>query len=181
MMNMAGITTLGLRRNTVQIVEHELEWAAAFALEASRISSLVGNDIVDVQHVGSTAIAGLPAKPILDIAVAIRAREALPALTEHLRQQGYIDRGDAGAEGGYLLVKESEPGVRTVHVHIVEAADDQWRNYIEFRESLRSNPNLCRRYTELKRRLAERCRDDRKSYTEGKAAFIRAVLSRRHE
>jgi GrpB-like predicted nucleotidyltransferase (UPF0157 family) len=71
----------------------------------------VGDIVVDVQHVGSTAIAGVPAKPILDIAMAVTARGAIPTVVARLCRQGYIDRGDA--DGGYLLVKEPEPDIRT--------------------------------------------------------------------
>jgi len=152
----SDVSDLGLRRSAVRIVDHRPEWTATFHLEASTIWSCVGDIVVDVQHIGSTAIADVPAKPILDIAIAVRTREAIPTAVERLRQRGYIDRGDAGSEGGYLLVKESEPAVRTIHLHIVEAADSQWQNYIRLREILRHNPDIRRRYAELKGTLADR-------------------------
>jgi GrpB-like predicted nucleotidyltransferase (UPF0157 family) len=112
----------------------------------------------DVQHIGSTAIADLPAKPVLDIAIAIRTRDVIPTVVDRLQQRGYIDREDAGSEGGYLLVKESEPDVRTIHLHVAEATDGQWQNCITCREILRHNPDIRRRYAELKQALADRCR-----------------------
>jgi GrpB-like predicted nucleotidyltransferase (UPF0157 family) len=171
-------TMLGLRRNTVQIVEHRSEWRSAFETEAAELLACVGDIVVDVQHIGSTAIAGVPAKPILDVAIAVAAREAIPTVVERICQRGYIDRGDAGSDGGYLLVKESEPDIRTVHLHIVEVTDSQWVDYLKFRETLRRDPNLRRRYAEVKRTLAGWCSGDRKAYTAGKAAFIREVLAR---
>jgi GrpB-like predicted nucleotidyltransferase (UPF0157 family) len=169
---------LGLRRNTVQLVEHRREWASAFEREAADIRACVGNIVADVQHVGSTAIAGVPAKPILDIAVAVTARDIIPTVVARLCQRGYIDHGDAGADGGYLLVKESAPDIRTVHLHIVEVSDGQWVDYQTFRETLRRDPNIRRRYGEMKQALAARYRNDRTAYTSGKGAFIREVLSR---
>lgn len=167
---------LGLRRNTVQIVEHRPEWRSAFETEASELLACIGDIVVDIQHIGSTAIPDVPAKPILDVAIAVAAREAVPKVVARLCQRGYIDRGDAGPDGGYLLVKESEPEVRTVHLHIVEVTDSQWVDYLKFRETLRRDPDVRQRYAEVKRILSERCRSDRKAYTDGKAAFIREVL-----
>jgi GrpB-like predicted nucleotidyltransferase (UPF0157 family) len=172
---------LGLKRNTVQIVEHQPEWASTFQAEASELRGCIGDVAIDVQHIGSTAIADVPAKPILDIAIAVGARDVIATVAGRLRQRGYIDRGDSGRDGGYLLVKESEPDVRTVHVHIVEVTDNQWLDYMRFRDTLRRAPDIRRRYAEVKRTLADRCGNDRKAYTAGKAAFIRQVLGRGQE
>ena len=169
---------LGLRRNTVRLVEHHAEWASAFETNAAEIRACIGDIAVDVQHVGSTAIVGVPAKPILDIAVAVTSRDAISTAVERLCARGYIDHSDAGSHGGYLVVKESVPGIRTVHLHIVDVADRQWVDYQRFRETLRRDPNIRQRYTEMKRRLAERYRGDRTAYTSAKAAFIREVLNR---
>lgn len=172
---------LGLRRNTVQIVEHRFEWAAAFETEAADLLAWVGDIVVDVQHIGSTAVADLPAKPILDVAIAVPTRDVIPMVVERLCQRGYIDRGDAATEGGHLLVREPEPDIRTVHLHIVAISDAQWSDYVTFRETLRRHPDIRRRYAEVKQALAERHRDDRTAYTSGKAAFIREVLGREAE
>jgi GrpB-like predicted nucleotidyltransferase (UPF0157 family) len=168
---------IGLRRHTVCLVEHDPEWAALFAIEAVNLRERIGQLVADIQHVGSTAVPGLPAKPILDIAVAVSAPETIAVVASRLRASGYLDRGDAARDGGYLLVKESSPDVRIVHLHIVEQSDDQWRHYIAFRDVLRRDATIRRRYADLKRTLAERCQDDRKSYTALKENFIKGVLS----
>ena len=167
---------IGLRRHTVRLVEHEPGWAALFASEASVIRRRVGDIIVDVQHVGSTAVAELLAKPILDIAIAVSAPDAVPLVADRLRDAGYLDRGSAGRNGGHLLVKEAAPDVRTVHVHVVDLTDPQWGDYIRFRDTLREDDAIRRAYHELKRELAETCGNDRQVYTAGKAAFIRSIL-----
>jgi len=168
---------IGLKRHTVRVVEHESEWGELFATEATTLHEHIGDIVADIQHVGSTAVPGLPAKPILDIAVAVPSSEVIPTVAERLSKIGYIDRGDAGRNGGYILVKESEPDIRTIHVHIVELTDNQWRNYIDFRDILRRDAVIRRRYAEAKQHLAEKYRHDRKSYTAGKNEFIRGVLS----
>ncbi len=167
---------IGLKRHAVVVVEHRSEWAELFAAEARALRLAAGDLAEDIQHVGSTAVPGLPAKPIIDIAIAIRSRDVIPELAERLVARGYIDRGDGGSDGGWLLVKESQTNVRTFHVHMVETNDPQWRNYHAFRDALCSDAALRDRYAALKRGLAAQFAGDRKSYTNAKHDFIRGVL-----
>jgi GrpB-like predicted nucleotidyltransferase (UPF0157 family) len=136
--------------------------------------------IIDVQHVGSTAVPGLPAKPILDLAASVRFLDVVPKLITKLTALGYIYRGDGPNSGGHLFVWESEPGVRTIHLHVVTRDDIQWSNYLRFREILRHETILRKRYAALKQELRNRFPNDRESYTNHKHDFIREVLSRRH-
>ncbi|HOQ29247.1 MAG TPA: GrpB family protein [Armatimonadota bacterium] len=167
---------IGLKRHTVRIVDYDPAWAARYREEARVIRSALDALAVDVQHVGSTAVPGLMAKPILDIAVAVEALEAIPEVVRRLVATGYIDRGDAGRNGGYLLARESEPEVRVVHTHLVCRDDDQWRNYLAFRDLLRGDPEIRAGYARLKRELAARFPNDRRNYTAGKEAFVRSAL-----
>jgi GrpB-like predicted nucleotidyltransferase (UPF0157 family) len=167
---------IGLKRHTVRVVEHRPEWAELFAVEARDLRLAAGELAEDIQHVGSTAVPGLPAKPIIDIAVAIRSRSVIPELAERLVARGYIDRGDGGQNGGWLLVKESAPNIRSFHVHIVERSDPQWGNYLAFRDALRQDATLRDRYAALKCALASQFADSRKSYTKAKHEFIRGIL-----
>jgi GrpB-like predicted nucleotidyltransferase (UPF0157 family) len=167
---------IGLRRHTVRVVEHDPEWASLFEEEAATICRAGGPLVLDVQHVGSTAVPGLPAKPILDIAVAVRSSGDIPELVRRLTAVGYIDRGDGGRDGGYLLVRDSEPEVRTAHVHIVECADPQWHRYVVFRDTLRRDDEIRQQYGEMKKRLAAAYPTDRERYTASKNEFIRRVL-----
>lgn len=171
-------TVIGLKRHTVSVVEYQPHWAELFYAESTLLKQLLGELVTDIQHVGSTSVPGLPAKPILDIAVAMRSRADLPAIIAALTHHGYIDRGDGGSDGGYLLVKDAQPDVRTVHLHIVECTDVQWRDYLAFRNALRSDPAIREEYAALKLRLASRYSTDRKAYTAGKHEFIQGVLKR---
>ena len=114
------LVMIGLKRGTVRLENHALQWAELFKKTESLIRKLVGNLIKDIQHVGSTAVPGLPAKPIIDIAIAVSSKAVIPPVVTVLVENGYIDRGDGGEDGGYLLVRECEPNVRTEHIHIVE-------------------------------------------------------------
>ncbi len=169
---------IGLRRHTVRVVEYDAEWASIFETESRAVRKAGGDLVLDVQHVGSTAVPGLPAKPVVDIAVAVGARDAITRLVGSLTAIGYIDRGDGGSDGGYLLVRESEPDVRTVHLHVVEQTDVQWNNYLAFRNTLCQDSKVRQRYAELKRQLVAKFGEDRKAYTASKNNFIREVLKR---
>lgn len=167
---------IGLTVHTVRVVEHDPAWAAIAGVVCDEIRNAGGPLLADVQHVGSTSVAGLPAKPILDVAAAAVSRDALPEIVRRMTGSGYLDRGDRGEEGGHLLVRESSPGVRTMHLHAVEHAGPQWRNYLFFRGLLRQNARMRAEYAALKRELGHRFRDDRESYTAAKAEFIRRKL-----
>lgn len=168
--------SIGLKRHTVQVVEHRPEWSALFAAEARALRLAAGELAADIQHVGSTAVPGLPAKPIIDVAIAIHSRAVIPELAARLVAAGYIDRGDGGADGGWLLVKEPKPDIRSFHLHLVEASDPQWRNYLVFRDALRRDATLRDRYAALKHELAGQFAGNRRSYTAAKHDFIRNVL-----
>lgn len=167
---------LGLRKGTVIVAEHEPSWQQEFADEHRLLSQRIGHLVLDIQHVGSTAVPGLSAKPIIDIAIAVRDGGKVRLLRGPLIAMGYLDRGDAGQNGGYLFVKESAPQVRTHHVHVVTESDPQWRHYLLFRDRLIADAQLRESYLQLKIELSKRYANDRRSYTQGKADFIRSAL-----
>ena len=168
--------SLGLTYGTVVIVPYREVWQTLFDLEREAIRRQLGPLTLDIQHVGSTAVPELAAKPILDIAVAIESMAMIRNVADCLTAGGYIDRGKTD-NGDYLLVKESEPAVRTVHIHIVEFVSREWRNYIRFRDMLRHDERIRQAYVELKHRLASCYSNDRKLYTAGKDDFITRVLN----
>jgi GrpB-like predicted nucleotidyltransferase (UPF0157 family) len=169
-------TMIGLNRHIVQVVEHHPNWAALAADACQEVQRVCGNLLTDLQHVGSTSVPDLPAKPILDIAAAVVTLDAIPALVQRLTGIGYLYRGDGGEEGGHLFVRESSPEVRTLHLHVVEHHGTQWRNYLCFRDLLRQHPEIREQYAGLKQELGNRFQDDRKSYTASKHDFIRGIL-----
>jgi GrpB-like predicted nucleotidyltransferase (UPF0157 family) len=124
-----------------------------------------------VQHVGSTAVKGLPSKPILDIVLGSDSAEAADRLAVALVGIGYIDRGLGEGSNGRLLVMESAPNVRIAHVHIVQYETQDWKDYVVFRDTLRGDGALRSGYAELKRDLAERFATDRQSYTRGQGGI----------
>jgi len=171
-------TMIGLKRHTVKLVEHKSEWKDLAVEKCQKIQRFCAHFIIDVQHVGSTAIIDLPAKPILDIAIAVNASILSSQLLQKLTELGYVYRGNGGDEGGYLFIKESSPEFRTVHMHIVEHNGNQWNNYLLFRDALCKNATFREDYAVLKQKLARKFLNDRKSYTAGKHDFIEKLLKK---
>jgi GrpB-like predicted nucleotidyltransferase (UPF0157 family) len=165
---------IGLTRHTVKIVDHDPNWGMLAVAACQAVRSACGKLLVDLQHVGSTAVPDLPAKPVLYIAATVVTFDSIPEIVLRLTRLGYIYRGDKA--GGHLFVAESAPDIRTAHLHVDEHGSGQWRDYLRFRDLLRRSPAIRKRYVELKMVLASNCRNDSKSYTASKADFIREVL-----
>ena len=169
-----GENVLGLLPGTVRLCEYTPLWAELYRVEADRIRSALREFALDVQHVGSTAVQGLKAKPILDIAVAIPAHAVVPKCTASLAALGYEYAYWVDLQNDFTFEKGIE---RTHHVHLVELGSRPWSDYLRFRDVLRQNLQLLREYERVKIELGARFCDDRASYTREKAEFICRVLS----
>jgi GrpB-like predicted nucleotidyltransferase (UPF0157 family) len=167
--------TLGIiRRKVVRLVPHSAAWSAEFLSERARLLSAIGDRVMAIEHVGSTAIPGIHAKPVLDIAVAIEDLGNTKALVPAMQQLGYDFPGDIGIVGERLFGRG--PEVLTHLVHVVQVGGPKWSEYLEFRDSLRASSELAAEYDELKRELARQFPDERAKYTEAKGRFIQRVL-----
>jgi len=163
----------GLEPGTVTLSEPDPEWRALFERERDRIKTAVGPVALDIQHIGSTSIPGIAAKPIVDIAVAIVSFEAFDVHVPVIEKLGYIYRGEHGIPRRHYFVL-GEP--RVVHLHFLEISGEQWRDHLVFRETMRARPDLREAYMNLKRDLVKRFADDRDGYTAGKREFIRGII-----
>lgn len=166
---------LGLQKGTVTLAPHTELWHQLFAEEEARLREAIGGRVVAIEHVGSTAVCGLSAKPIIDIAAAVREAADAESCVGPLENLGYEYRGEGGIAGRYYFVK-GEP--RTHHLHVVELGSEFWRSHLLFRDYLRQHRETAEEYERLKRGLAEKYGRDRGAYTEGKASFIEEVLRR---
>ena len=166
---------IGLRRGTVRLVPYTSEWERLFEEEKGRLRSAIGDYAVDIQHIGSTAIPGLEAKPIIDIAIALRRLEDVEKCIEPLESLGYEYKGDEGYPGSFFFAK-GDPSNRTHYLHVVERDSEAWKGYIRFRDYLRRHRRVAEEYAKLKRELARKSGGNRDLYTPGKAEFIERVL-----
>lgn len=120
---------LGLRRHTVRLVDHDSGWAAAYEELAAELAELTGIATERIAHVGSTAVDGVPAKPILDIALLASSRDEVEKVAARLSENGFVDRGAGEGSIGRLIVLEPEPDVRSAHIHILEESAPHWEDY----------------------------------------------------
>lgn len=167
---------IGLQRGTVKLVPYSPEWKRLFAEEERLLRASIEAYVVDIQHVGSTAVPGLEAKPIIDIAVGLRRLADVEKCIEPLQHLGYECKGDEGYPGRFFFAK-GDPSRRTHYLHLVEWNSEAWRCYIRFRDYLRQHKEVAEEYARLKRELARKSQGNRDFYTPGKAEFIESVLT----
>ena len=162
----------------VVITKYDPSWPEVFAGEAQAIRQALGDTLVAIEHVGSTAIPGLAAKPIIDILAAVTSLAEAEARLAALEALGYDCRGENGIPGRLFFRKGLIEFKRTHHLHIVGIGHEQWASMLAFRDYLRSHPGDAQRYEALKRALSEKYRDNRRAYTNGKASFVEAILEK---
>ena len=167
---------IGLTRGLVRLVPHHPEWPRLFAQEAARIQEALGRRAARIEHVGSTAVGGLIAKPILDIVAAVDDLNDVAAVVRQLEGIGYELIPDDPVEDRVFLVRGS-PDARQIHLSLAESASACWRDHVLFRDELQAQPRATAAYAALKRELAARNPEDRAAYTAGKAAFIQEVVA----
>lgn len=155
----------------IVIVDYDERWPLLFEALAAPIREAVG---ARVEHIGSTAVPGLAAKPVIDIDVVVPTERDVPAAVERLRGLGYVHQGDKGVPGREAFLWPD--GMEPHHVYVVIVGGPALASHLAFRDRLRADPAVAARYAELKRKLAARFGSDRLGYTEAKGAFVAEVL-----
>jgi GrpB-like predicted nucleotidyltransferase (UPF0157 family) len=170
-------TGLGLDYGTVSLVPVLESWADIAAELAAEIQDALGDLASDVQHIGSTTCVALLAKPIVDLAIAVPVGTQVEEVVQPMSRRGWIYRGDAGDDGGWVFVLEDRPRHRVAHAHGVAAIGSQWRRYLEFRELLGRSADARQTYQAAKIDLARAFRRDVGGYTAGKDTTVRRLLT----
>jgi GrpB-like predicted nucleotidyltransferase (UPF0157 family) len=161
----------------VHVVEYDPEWPGQFERLRERLAAALGELAVAIEHVGSTAVPGLAAKPILDADVIVAKRDDVAAAVERLEAIGYRHQGVLGIEGREAF--DWPPGEDRHHVYVLAAGTAELERHLRFRDRLRVDPIAARAYAELKRDLALRHPTDRIAYGDGKSEFVERILSSR--
>jgi GrpB-like predicted nucleotidyltransferase (UPF0157 family) len=169
---------LGLKRGEVRLVPYQPAWRALFAAEKQRLVDLLGDAAIQIEHVGSTAVPGLLAKPVIDMAIAVHAIEDIARWPAVLAPEGYAYFGDREGRGDYFFAKGPDE-CRSFYLHVVLRQSQRWIDYLHFRDALRADASLREEYAGLKNRLCAAHAHDRAGYTSGKDALIRRVLQDR--
>ncbi len=169
---------IGLKRGTVALVDHQKEWEIEAENTIVRLKKTLGDVICDIQHVGSTAIKNIKAKPIIDIAIAVDSFDAVLQFEEQLKDAGFYYRPNSDLGEQLLFASgslyERTGDLQTHFIHIVKSGSMDWINYINFRDYLNNNPDIAKQYEDLKVSLAAAAPEDhgREKYLKGKHDFI---------
>jgi GrpB-like predicted nucleotidyltransferase (UPF0157 family) len=167
---------LAFRTRIVEIVPYDPTWKAAFEKLQALLMSIVGDLALRIEHVGSTAVEGLAAKPIIDIDVVIESMALFPAVKDKLERAGCNHLGDLGVEGREAFSYDQPAGTMPCHLYVCPQDGKGYREHIALRDYLRQHPEVRDAYASLKRSLAEKYRYDVDSYCESKTAFIEGIL-----
>ena len=159
---------LGLAKEEVRLARGDAGWFIVADALTTQIRNHLGVRAAAVEHIGSTSVPGLLAKPIVDIAVVLAADVSTETAVEVLEDLGYEYRGDAGNAGGLVFVLSVRPNHRVAHLHVLRPGDEQWDFYLSFRDRLRRDAQARADYENAKRALVGMYHHDRKAYTDGK-------------
>lgn len=164
-------------KEDLHLVPYDSSWPQKFINEKNRLLSIFKSDIAAIEHIGSTAVPGLDAKPIIDMMAAVKSMKVADKLLVPLRDFGYVTPDDCNAnllERRWLM--RHHGGHRTYHLHLVEVASEGWNRTLKFRDALRANAKLAQSYTQLKLRLIRSGGSDRDKYIQGKTSFVEDAL-----
>jgi GrpB-like predicted nucleotidyltransferase (UPF0157 family) len=162
--------------STISVVDYDPSWPRAFAELRARLRGAVGELALAVEHVGSTAVPGLAAKPIIDITIVVASAAQMPLVIAKLGELGYRHQGDLGIEGREAFASPGE-GVAH-HLYACVRGNLALENHLAVRDYLRGHPETVAEYGALKKRLAAQHGGDRAAYEDGKTDFVLEILRR---
>ena len=160
---------------SVRLVPYDSTWPLEFAVEAERIMRACDGLPIRLEHVGSTSIPGLAAKPVIDILAGRPGNVSGSRYIDAFKQVGYEHKGAYGIPGRNYFRRGSPS---THHVHMVSWSSDLWRDHLLFRDYLRARPDIAREYETIRRELAALYLQDKGQYTDAKGPFVRSIVRR---
>ena len=162
--------------NSVIIQDYDPRWPQLFETLRSRIEAVIQGMAAAIEHVGSTAVPGLAAKPIIDLDVLLISASDLPLVIAKLASIGYGHRGDLGVAGREAF--RTPPNDLPHHLYVCPSSSPEYKRHISFRNYLRTHPGDANSYASLKRELVRTFGDDREAYTQAKSRFVAEILRR---
>ncbi len=169
--------SIGLKRGTVYLENHSTEWDAEAARTIQVLKSIFQDDAVDIQHVGSTSVKTIPAKPIIDIVVGVSELKTVLLKKDQLESESIIFRFEENPGQMLFVMGDFENDTRTHHIHVVKYGSRQWNDYLNFRDYLNTSTQAAESYASLKAALARKYPTNRIAYTEGKSRLIEVLLN----
>jgi GrpB-like predicted nucleotidyltransferase (UPF0157 family) len=161
----------------VQVVDHDPAWLVRFAEEAARVSTVMARWLAEpVEHIGSTSVPGLTAKPVVDMLATIESLKDAPAIVDALETAGWLFWPDDPGRDYRLWFLRPRPDARTHHLQVLQKGDAHAVALLAFRDALRADERWRTAYAQLKRQLAEQHPSSRNAYTNAKSDFVAGVL-----
>ncbi|MBM7614058.1 GrpB family protein [Alkaliphilus hydrothermalis] len=162
------------KKRKIEVFKYNENWTRKFREEVNSLKGILGEIAVNFHHIGSTAIPGIKAKPIIDIVVEVRDLEAVDQLNKVFSEKGYIPLGENGIVGRRFFIKGSRVE-RTHHIHIFLEENQEVERHIIFRDYMIAHPDEAEKYSKLKDELAQKHTYDVEEYINGKNQFIRDI------
>lgn len=159
----------------VIVMPYDEAWKEDFTAIRDELSAALKDLALSIEHVGSTSVEGLSAKPVIDIDVVIKDRTVLPDVISALQSIGYTNEGDLGIPGREAFKYEGKPHLRKHHLYVCAQDADELKRHISFRDYLRSHPDAVAEYGRIKEEGAALYPNDIDKYIEHKAPFIEGV------
>jgi len=169
--------SIGMKRGTVFLEEHQTAWEESAKAVISDIQCALEGLKADVQHIGSTSVRSIKAKPIIDIAVAVNNLDEVIERNEKLAKHGIIFRFDERPDHLLYVKGDFENDTRTHHIHVLAKGSEKWKDHLCFRDYLNDDLSTAKEYESLKLELCEKYGNDRNAYTDAKENFIRRVTA----
>lgn len=167
---------LGQHKTDINVIPYQSHWKFLFEREADLLRSTLGDKALRIEHIGSTSIPGMVAKPIIDIMVAVKSLKEAEELIPVLESNGYEYRTPDTVLERMFFVKESSPMYRTHHLNLTQRDSGFWENQLTFRDYLRVHAEIASEYGDLKKRLAETYAHTHQLDPDGKTEFVSRVL-----
>ena len=169
-----GVSVEKYGAGSIIVSDYDSKWPTLFEQERTRIKNALGSFALAIEHIGSTAVPGLPSKPVIDLLVGVPSlEEAKERCIEPIEALGYIYiPAYASWIPDELFFRKGPPGPWTHHVHLMEPAHPRWEALLVFRDYLRAHPEAARAYADIKRAIAASSKDDIEAYRTGKNVFV---------
>jgi GrpB-like predicted nucleotidyltransferase (UPF0157 family) len=169
--NKGKVSKIDKRR--VEVVSYNPNWKKMYKEESEKIKNILNDIIIDIHHIGSTAIPGIKAKPVIDILVEVKDIEGVDQYNYKMKELGYEAMGEYGIPKRRFFRKGANK--RTHHIHIFQSGNEEIERHINFKEYLIAHPDKAREYSKLKEELANKYTYDVENYTNHKSDFIKEI------
>ena len=160
-------------KRRVGVASYNPNWKNMYKEESEKIKNILNDIIIDIHHIGSTAIPGVKAKPVIDILVEVKDIEEVDQYNHKMEELGYEAMGEYGIPKRRFFRKGGNK--RTHHIHIFQAGNEEIERHINFKKYLITNPDRRQEYSKLKEKLANKYTYDVENYTNGKSDFIKEI------